>query len=282
MPPTPWVKPCLAALFALAGCASPAERFDAAATAAGLHRIEIDGAGFRHAVYTNAAPDTESIRVYLDGDGSPYVGKSIATDPTPRQSLVLSLLAEDTGPALYLGRPCYHGETGRATCTHDLWTDARYGEAVVASMVAAARRLISGRGVRAVTWVGHSGGGTLAMLIAPRIPETRAVVTIAADLDVAAWARYAREDLSGSLDPSAQTPLPNGIRQYHYAGGNDQVVPAAVTASGVHGSSKALTVIDGFDHVCCWTTLWPVILARLDADGDAGYPPFPELSADVH
>jgi pimeloyl-ACP methyl ester carboxylesterase len=279
MLPLPWVRPSCAALLALAGCASPADRFDAGAAAAGLRRIEVEGAGFHHAVYANHAPATGSVRIYFDGDGTPYLGKAIATDPTPQQSLVLALLAQDKGPALYLGRPCYHGETGTPRCTPDIWTRARYGEEVVASMSAAVRRLIAEEGARTVILVGHSGGGTLAMLIAPRIPQTKAVVSIAADLDVATWALYAREDLSGSLDPSAAMPLPAGIRQYHYTGGNDQVVPPAVTASGLHSASETLTVIDGFDHVCCWTAIWPSFLAQLDADGDAGYAPSPEPTA---
>lgn len=279
MPTLPWVRPFIAVIPALAACASPADRFDATAAATGLRRGEVEGVGFRHAVYANHTPANGLLRIYIDGDGTPYLGKAIATDPTPRQSLVLALLAQDKGPALYLGRPCYHGETGTTRCTPDIWTRARYGEEVVASMAAAVRRLIAGQGARTVTLVGHSGGGTLAMLIAPRIPQTKAVISIAADLDVAAWALYAREDLSGSLDPSAATPLPAGIRQYHYTGGNDQVVPPAVTASALHNASETLTVIDGFDHVCCWTAIWPAFLAQLDADGDAGYAPSPEPTA---
>jgi pimeloyl-ACP methyl ester carboxylesterase len=275
-----WVGALFPALIILAGCVSPADRFDAAAAAAGLRRIAVEGDGFRHAAFVNDAPATGFVRIYLDGDGSPYLGKAIATDPTPRQSLALALLAEDKGPALYLGRPCYHGETAPTGCTPDLWTRSRYGEAVVASMVAAAQRFIAGQGIDRVTLVGHSGGGTLAMLIAPRIPQTNAVVTIGANLDVAAWASYAHEDLSGSLDPRTAMPLPARVRQYHYAGGNDRVVPPAVAASAANGALETLIVVDGFDHICCWEAIWPAILARLDSDGNnADYPPFPEPAA---
>ncbi|HYN37936.1 MAG TPA: alpha/beta hydrolase [Rhodospirillales bacterium] len=214
--------------------------------------------------------------MYIDGDGMPYLGKAIATDPTPRQSLALALLAQDQEPALYLGRPCYHGEARVAPCPSELWTGARYGETVVSSMAAAVERLVSEKGARRVTFVGHSGGGTLAMLIAPRIAETGVVVTIGANLDIAAWARHARQDLPESLDPAALPPLHARIRQRHYAGDQDQMVPPAITAAGLQGASATFTVIDGFDHVCCWATIWPAILAELDAGGDGGQPPSPE------
>ncbi len=258
----------VAALLVLAGCGSPADRFEAAAASAGLLRSQVEGAGFRHAVFANDAPPTGALRVYIDGDGAPYLGKAIAADPTPQQSLALALLAADHGPALYLGRPCYHRETRIGSCTSELWTRARYGETVVASMAAAVQSLIAGRGVRTVTFVGHSGGGTLAMLIARRIAETRAVVTIAANLDVAGWARYARQDLSGSLDPAVLPPLHAGIHQRHYRGGRDRVVPPASTAAALASPLSVLTIIDDFDHVCCWTRMWPKILAELDAAGD--------------
>lgn len=263
----------LIAATVVAACASPADRFDARAAALGLQRTVVDGAGFHLATFANDHPDDGSLRIYLDGDGSPYLGQAIAFDPTPHEPLVLDLLARDDRPAVYLGRPCYHGETGAAGCPATLWTTARYGEAVVASMTAAAARLIARRQANAVTWVGHSGGGTLAMLIAPRIPQTRAVVTIGANLNVAAWASYARQDLSDSLDPATAPPLSAGVRQCHFAGGNDAVVPPRVTLAGLHGATDTVVVMDGFDHICCWAGLWPTLLNRLDAVGEPHDPP---------
>lgn len=231
----------------------------------GLAKSAVEGDGFRHAVYarTAGAPDG-TLRIYLDGDGDPYWGRAAARDPTSTESLTLELLAEDPGPALLLGRPCYHGESGTTKpCTPDLWTTARYGEAVVASMVAAARRLIAARGVRSVTLIGHSGGGAIAMLMAPGIPEVRRVVTIGGDFDVAGWSAYAGEDLSGSLDPAGRPPLPPGIVQLHYAGSEDDVVPPSIAAPGLTGGAE-LTIVEGYDHVCCWAEMWPRILRRLE------------------
>jgi pimeloyl-ACP methyl ester carboxylesterase len=133
-------------------------------------------------------------------------------------------------------------------------------------MVAAAQRLIAERKPRAVIWVGHSGGGTVAMLIASRVAQTHAVVTIGGNLDVVAWAKYAGANLSGSLSPANAPALPGNIRQYHYAGGQDLIVPPSITAAGLSGAAGSLNIISGFDHTCCWATVWPAILALVDAD----------------
>ena len=43
---------------------------------------------------------------------------------------------------------------------------------------------------RQIVFIGYSGGGTLATLLVEHFPQTRAVVTIAGNLDVKAWTEY--------------------------------------------------------------------------------------------
>lgn len=253
---------------ALAACAAPAARFEERATALGFHRTLIEGIGFAHVVYWRAAAaDSRSLHIYLDGDGRPWAGGQPASDPTPRQPLVLELMALDPAPVAYLGRPCYHGQAAAAGCAPQLWTSARYSEAVVASMAAAARRLRERGGFAQVRWFGYSGGGALAMLLGARTPETASVVTVAANLDIELWARtngYAR--LTGSLNPADGPGLPLRVRQRHYAGADDPVVPPSVAAAGPIAAGT-LVVVPGYDHRCCWTTLWPEVLRELTQAG---------------
>jgi dienelactone hydrolase len=49
-------------------------------------------------------------------------------------------------------------------------TAGRYSERVVSSMAVAARRLLQARGAAHVVWLGYSGGGALAVLLAARVP----------------------------------------------------------------------------------------------------------------
>lgn len=250
-------------LLLLAACASPAERFDREAERLGLRREDVVGTEFTHAVYVKDGRESDSLHVYIEGDGVPITARRPADDPTPRRSLVLRLMAQDPAAAVYLGRPCYHGRRDPA-CGSTLWTDARYAERVVASLAAAAVRVLAASGSAGITWVGHSGGGVLAMLLAERLPQTRAVVTIAANLDTDAWAAAQGLPLTGSLNPAGRPPLSPQVRQRHYAGGRDRVVPSALVARGLNGASAELAVIDGYDHVCCWERTWPAILAEID------------------
>ena len=246
------------------GCASPTERFDTRAATLTLERGTVPGEGFTHVVFRRpGAASSRVLHVYLDGDGRPWDGQVPAADPTPQEPLTLRLLALDLAPAVYLGRPCYHGTAAAAPCTPALWTDARYSEAVVASLAVAARNLAAAGRHHEIVWVGYSGGGTLAMLAAPRVPETTGVVTIAANLDVEGWTRrHGQPPLAASLSPATRPPLPEAIYQRHYAGARDTVVPPPIVSGGGIPAGS-LTVVPDFDHVCCWIDLWPRVLSEL-------------------
>ena len=238
------------------------------ASQAGLEGGWIEAQGFRLRIFRNrlAADMNRPLHVYLEGDGLPFRTPSrVSADPTPRNPLALRLLLRDPAPAVYLGRPCYHGQASAAGCSPRLWTDARYGDAVVSSMVAALSRLAEDE--RPLVLIGYSGGGTLAMLLAPRLGNRVRVVTIAANLDVSAWAVYHDfTPLTGSLDPADEAPLARRIAQLHLAGADDRRVPPWLVAPVVARQPNAeLVVLPGFDHRCCWEAQWPALLARAPA-----------------
>jgi hypothetical protein len=256
----------LAMLLTVAACAGPSPRFDGEARELGFVREDVAGAGFRHAVYRSGRTfGSDRLHVYLEGDGTAWVdGRHAAADPTPRSPVALQLMARDPGPALLLGRPCYHGHYADRGCASSMWTDGRYSEAVVASM-AEALAAVRPRAAR-LTLIGHSGGGTLAMLLAERVDGVDAVVTIAGNLDVAGWARLHDYDaLSASLDPSVRPPLPGKIRQFHFAGGRDREVPPELIGTGAsrQPGGARFEVIPEFDHACCWLRKWPELLTQI-------------------
>jgi len=266
----------LAMLAALAACAGPSPRFDRDAGELGFVREDVAGAGFTHAVY-RARSAGNRLHVYLEGDGTPFAdGIHASVDPTPRSPVALALMARDPEAALLLGRPCYHGHYADAGCGPSLWTDARYSEVVVASM-ARALDAVRPSGARVIL-IGHSGGGALAMLLAERVAGVDAVVTVAGNLDVAAWVRrHDYEPLWGSLDPGARTPLPARIRQIHFAGGRDSEVPPELVAAAARRQPGARFVMrPDFDHACCWAREWPELLTQ------AGVEPVATLDSAAH
>ena len=251
----------------LGACSSPANKFENNAASLGLQREVIMGTVFHHVLFWRKGEPNPTLHVYLGGDGTPVRAGRPAQDPTPRNPLMLQMLAFDPGPAVYIGRPCYHGLAEAPGCSSDLWTNARYSERVVASMAAAIRRIMATQGYESIAFFGHSGGGVLAMLLAERFPTTRTIVTIASNLDIDAWTDHHHQPrLNASLNPASRPPLRNSVLQRHYAGNRDRIVPVPLVARGIQGSKAKFIIVNGYDHVCCWSEGWPNILAEVSAD----------------
>jgi pimeloyl-ACP methyl ester carboxylesterase len=258
---------CVAALLLLTACASPSKRFDQQAAQLGFDKHEWLGEGYTHALFKNKASNHSStLHIYLGGDGTPWVkGKFIAMDPTPRNPVGLRLMAIDENPSVYLGRPCYHGRYNTPACSPLLWTYQRYSSAVVDSMAAVIEKLLASGGYQELVMVGFSGGGGLAMLLAPRLPQTRQVVTLAGNLDIEAWTRlHDYDELKGSINPSAQPPLDPAIQQFHLVGGKDRNIPPWMVELAVKDQPNGQFItFDEFSHGCCWEKIWKSMLQCL-------------------
>ena len=274
----------LVLVLVLAGCTSPTLRARAYAQRRGMTALEIQGTRFQHEVFAKPAAarsepkpdgsvDSAMLYVFIEGDGSPWVdaGTRVAEDPTPHRPLALELAAA-TPHSVYLGRPCYFEARRQAICTPDLWTSGRYSADVVDSLVAAVRHYAAANGDPALILIGYSGGGTLAVLMAAQLPAVRAVVTIAANLDVDAWARWHRYlPLSASKNPATEPPLAGAILQWHLVGGNDDNVPEALDQHYFEQlRPDQVWRYPDFDHACCWSEHWVSILARIEAAICAG------------
>ncbi len=256
---------------ALAGCATPSQRFDHRASELGFVRHNVPGTQFEHAVYQSSDPRSGPLlHVYLEGDASPRMASRYSPpDPTPHRPQMLELMALDQAPSLLLGRPCQHGLD--PACDPTLWTIGRYGEPVVASLVAALRRELhamraSGRSAPGVVLIGYSGGGTLAFLVAERVTETRAVVTLAGNLDTKRWAEHhGYVPLGLSLNPAERPPLDASVIQIHLLAGRDERVPPFLTEAVIARQKEAnFHLHEAFDHECCWAAVWRATLAELD------------------
>ena len=260
---------------AMGACAlRPGEQFDALAVRHGMASSVIQGTQFKHRIVRKpGAPDPTRLHVYLAGDGSPWRHRQrVAADPTAREPIALKLMLNHPGAAFYLGRPCYHQVDTAPPCDSGYWTNARYSGTVVESMAAALAQLRREYGSSsAVTLYGYSGGGALAMLLAQRVEAVDRVVTVAANLDTDAWTRlHDYSPLTASLNPALQGPLPHRVEQLHLAGDNDDTVPATLITRALQRQSGAtFAIVNGFDHHCCWETIWPAVVRAARHPQDA-------------
>ncbi len=202
-------------------------------------------------------------------------GSEISPNPTPHHALALALAIHTPGPRLYLGRPCYFSAINDPACTSRVWTSERFSATVVASMAAAVNDYCADSCRSGVVLIGYSGGGVLAVLMAPLVSPKVAVVTIAADLDVDAWTRvHGYLPLEGSLNPATQPALAPRIREWHLVGDRDSVVPANINQRYFERiDTKYVLHYPQFDHVCCWVERWPEILVRIAAAMDVASAP---------
>ena len=235
----------------------------------------VTGKPYQHAVYVNSAAfaiqtneqQTDQpeplLHVYIEGDGKAFDQGKVTTNPTPDNPLLLKLMAKDNQPAIYLGRPCYFNPSDDL-CSPNVWTRQRYSQQVVTSMAGALQQF--SQPYRGIVLIGHSGGGTLAALMAAQVPHTKMLVTLAGNLDTFAWAvEHNYQHLKASLNPTDQPPLPEHIIQVHYAGADDAVIdPDWVQAFAEKQQRAEFHRLLAVNHIDGWEEFWPQVLDKLE------------------
>lgn len=221
----------------------------------------ISGANFDHAVITaHTAQNSQPLHIYIHGDGRPFLTPTtVAANPSGHRPYVLKLMRQDPQPNVMLGRPCYFQQPLPHECTPWLWTQARYSAEVIQSMVRATNSLANQRDV---VLIGFSGGGTIAMLMAPAIQNLVGIITIAANLDIDEWAdTLGYTPMTDSLNPMDHLWVTNHIPQLHFFGDQDKVVPRSM-AEHIAGpiSPANIRIMQGYTHSCCWHDNWPDLL----------------------
>jgi dienelactone hydrolase len=234
----------------------------------GYHASTVQGLGFAHAVVVPAGQNSApTLWVFLEGDGQPWVdgGRRAAPDPSPQIAMAFDLFRASPVPRAYLGRPCYFSHARDAGCDPSLWTSARYGKAAVASVTAALETLIRENSTHRVILLGYSGGGTIAYLVAPRIPEVSAVIAISGNLDVDAWTRaHGFLSMPESDNPATAPALDRRITQIVIIGGRDVNIPQNSLRGFLDRQQpQEFWIYDRDDHACCWRRDWPMILKRI-------------------
>ncbi len=234
----------------------------------------VTGDPFRHRIFFNQAaldaPQAKHWHIYIHGDGQAVTASGRPSeDPTPQDSLLLNMAMADPDPALVIGRPCYF-HTADSQCTPLQWTLFRYSKPTVESMSKAIDLLIPADS--SLTLIGYSGGATLATLLAPELPNTCGLVTLAGNLQLNQWlSHHGYSPLMGSMDPIEQPPLADSIQQFHIAGEQDKEVLwswiEAFSEAQNQGDSQTnahFKLLKATDHYQGWPSWWELVAETAD------------------
>lgn len=210
-----------------------------------------------------------TLAVYLEGDGQAYRDRSRPSDdPTPADPVGLRLAARDPGgKVLYLARPGqYLASEVLAGLDPALWTTQRYAPRTVACLSAALDAAKAVYGADGLRLIGYSGGGALAVLLAAERTDVVELVTVAANLDLAAWAGLHGLSLPPQWhNPADVAPAVAHLPQTHISGSNDANTPPWLCRrflSRLGDASRArCLVLDGADHHHGLAEAWPGVAA---------------------
>ncbi len=252
-------------LSSLWGCQGIPESFESTTSHLGIQSVPIQSEGYILETARNRAAwaSDRVLHVYLEGDGRPWVHRNLkAEDPTPADTLMLRLMAIDSSPSLYLGRPCYFGHAEDPGCSQSLWTEARYSQVVVDAMVEGLDAVVAALKVNGLILIGHSGGATLALLMANRIKKVRRVITLAGNLDPDAWAQWhGFSPLVGSLNPSKE-PKTHDYDELHLLADGDERIPLEWAEGIARSRQKSQVMVwASMTHDCCWERVLPIFLS---------------------
>ena len=230
---------------------------------AGLRSNWIRAGSFPLLVQTRVARPGEPMRVYVEGDGFAYMSSGApAIDPTPHSPVALELAAVDPAPNVaWIARPCQYTMIAKVqtSCPERYWTSHRMAPEVVASIDAAVSSVMEMAQSRQVELVGYSGGGAIAVLVAARRSDVVALRTVAGNLDHVAFTRYHKvTPMTPSLNAADVVDQIRHIPQIHYAGSQDTIVPASLTADFAARVGPAARVVTarGASHTKGWPEFW--------------------------
>ncbi|MBR1778329.1 MAG: alpha/beta hydrolase [Alphaproteobacteria bacterium] len=208
------------------------------------------------------------LRIYIEGDGFAWVNAyTPSTDPTPSELMVLDMAQRDpSANVVYLARPCQF--IMPRSCRVYYWTNGRFDSNVIGAEAEAVRRLAAQYKAPKVELIGYSGGATVALLAALRLPEVSKVYTVAGVLDHKEWTAYHEDSsLNGSLNPADYKDRLAKIPQTHFVGGADKNVPVSLTESFVYSLNNdqaELIIVPNASHNTGWVGIWPRLIRPIN------------------
>jgi hypothetical protein len=257
-------------IFFLTSCASNSleSRIKAADAIAQNHQFTkklVAGGGFTFAVYERIIDPNLPYAFYIEKDGYIATQYGISDNPTPIKQMLFSLASlDDDRNVVYIARPCQYIDLKLDNhCSSSIyWTSKRLAPEVIE----ATNDVINTYTNKPFSVIGHSGGGSIAVLIATVNKNVKDIITVAANLDIVSFNAFHKVEgsMNGSLNPTDYAQGLKNIPQLHLAGGNDETVPPFVVEEYVKASNSPcvkLKIIPKAEHNSGWFEVWPSVLS---------------------
>lgn len=202
---------------------------------------------------------TDILTIFIEGDGFSWVNRTTpSVNPTPKNPVALKIALDiNNSSSAYLSRPCQNTfDTDFQNCTQTYWTTERFNNDVINAMNSGVSEIKNMFNAKKIKLVGYSGGGVIALLLAKQRTDVIEVITVASNIDTDAWTKYHNIEPMNVQNPALFSDTLSNIRQIHYIGKKDDVVPSIIAESYVSyypaDNRPKIYIIDDFTHHCCW------------------------------
>ena len=220
--------------------------------------IETDS--FTLKTYTKVQDKTLPLKIYIEGDGFAWVDRyTLSSNPTPVNPVALKLASLDPYKSIaYIARPCQY--ISNQNCSKEYWSNKRFAKEVVQSMNQAVSILKKQSHSKNIELLGFSGGGAIALLIASQRQDVQKITTIAGNLNHKLLHKYhGIAPMKDSLNPVDIASKISHIKQIHFIGGKDEVIPSQIAysfkdASQNHSNIK-IVIIPEATHLKNWESI---------------------------
>lgn len=207
--------------------------------------------------------------LYIEGDGARLTSPSEwANNPTPKNPVGLHLASKDKADnVLYLARPCQF--TGliddTADCGGEFSRTKSFSPEVLNAYNIALDDMATRYNLRGFHLIGYDGGAAVASLLAAQRTDVLSLRTVAGVMDHTAQSNLlGTEPRSESLNPTDSAAHLSGIPQYHFVGGQDELVPPAVLHSYLQklppNRCVRTMLVQEAAHEDGWVEKWPELL----------------------
>ena len=223
-------------LFFITACAGGIPK-----TPEGWEKKSIETQYLTFAVWEKITQPEGPLRIYIEGDGT----------PDPKSPVAFELAQRDTTPnVIYVARPCQYLLCDE--CDNPaLWKEERFNEEIVNEMKDLIVYLSHKYKTPSLDLIGYDGGGTMAMLLATKIPLAR-VVTIGSVLNTQEYVAEKNISPINGMNPADNMGKLARIPQVHYVGKKDTVIPMKYTKRFVHNlknpKSAVIKVVPNATH----------------------------------